>query len=534
MSEETQDAYEVGNNVSLTIYTRGAALVRDRRVVELNAGFNSIDLAQIAAQIDTATLTFCSLTDPDGTVLLEHHYVHDSIDSDNLLSRYLGEVIEVTVEDGTQFVGELLSGYRHNLPPQVNRPAFNSDYSREITLLQSDGRVVVIRMGRVRDIRFPPLPQRLAPRPILRCLIESPRPGPQQIEIAYLTNGLSWSAEHNLLLASDNATLNLNSWISLTNNSGVTFHDAQLKLIAAEGKTISNNEEAPAPPANRFGSRLPGSSPPSAPPSSPFNRAPAPPPPNTPFGSRYGSPPPPSTASRFNFGSPLRPLRSTQELAPEPVPEQQTYEIKRPVTLNEGETKYVEFFTGSNIPATVYFVYDASIRFQAYPRAPNVDRSQGVTTVSDVQSWLEFSVNYHGSPVTALPAGRIHVYQENTGGTAIMLSEDKIDHTPVGKNIQILLGKANDLVGKRTLKNFRRVSNNMLEETYRVRLRNYKNDQTLEVRVPERMFRWNNWRIMNASHEYAKVNPISVEFRVPVLPGRRAVIFYTVRYSWTD
>jgi hypothetical protein len=534
MSEETQDAYEYGNQVSLTVYIRGAALVRDRRVIELNAGLNTLEFENIASQIDVSTITFCSLTDPSGTMLLEYHYVYEPIDGEMLLNRYIGQVVEIVMDDGVTLVGELVSGYRQSAA-QNGRTPFAGDYNREIVLLQADGRVVAIRVGRVRDMHFPPLPAKLSARPLLRCLIESPRSGPQQIEITYLSQGLNWSADHNVLLAADNKTLNLNSWIHLANNSGATFNEAHLKLVAAEGKAVAGEEAPSNSPFGRLGNRLPGTSPP---PSLPFNRPSANPPPNNnnPFANpRPGGGGLPPAPTRFGALSPLgKPLRQLPEVAPERAPEQQIFEIKRPVTLPAGETKYIEYLSAVGLPATLYFTYDASVRFQAYPRTPNIDRAQGVNNVMEVQSWLEFSTSFPGQTATTLPAGQMRVYQEDIRGAVMLLTEERIDHAPAGKEVQIILGKANEIFGKRTLKNFRRINTNMLEETYRVRLRSYKEDGTVEVRIPERMFRWGNWRIMSASHEYVKTSPTTIEFRVPVQPGRRSVIFYTVRYSWTE
>ena len=51
-------------------------------------------------------------------------------------------------------------------------------------------------------------------------------------------------------------------------------------------------------------------------------------------------------------------------------------------------------------------------------------------------------------------------------------------------------------------------------------------------RVPERLFRWSNWTVTQASHTYTKRDSATIEFRVPVAAGEEAVITYTVRYSW--
>ena len=72
----------------------------------------------------------------------------------------------------------------------------------------------------------------------------------------------------------------------------------------------------------------------------------------------------------------------------------------------------------------------------------------------------------------------------------------------------------------------------MVEETFEIRLRNRKDDETVEIRVPEHLYRWSNWEILNANAEYTKVDSATIEFRPQVPPGGETVITYTVRYTF--
>ncbi|MBZ0287265.1 MAG: hypothetical protein K8I30_06600, partial [Anaerolineae bacterium] len=88
------------------------------------------------------------------------------------------------------------------------------------------------------------------------------------------------------------------------------------------------------------------------------------------------------------------------------------------------------------------------------------------------------------------------------------------------------------LVGERQQTDFRRLSETVIEESHEIRLRNRKETQTVEIRVPERLFRWSNWEILKSSDPYTRLNASTIEFRVPVAPGEEKVITYTARYSW--
>jgi hypothetical protein len=450
--------------VAVTVYNQGTALIRDRREFDLEAGLNTVDFTDVAARIDATSVSFVSITDPGGTIVLEQNYVYDLVDSSALLQRYIDEIIEVTTSDGTEYSGQLLSGRNNSL-----------------ILQGDDGQVTVIRMDGVRDIRFPELPDGLITRPTLRWLVQSAQTGTQQVELTYLSGGLNWTADYNLLLSTGGGSLDLNGWVTLNNTSGTTYRDAQLKLIAGDVarlpevqvRTLMMEDMAVA-------EAMPGA--------------------------------PPSVEQREFF-------------------EYKLYEVTRAVTIGDNETKQVEFVTRAGVPANTYYVYDGSVPFFGY-RSRITDQYYGQTGVTTVQNYLEFSTGEEEGADAALPAGRVRVYQEDVDGAALLIGENRIEHTARGEDINIFLGNAFDLVGERTQKEFNRIATNVLQETYEIRLRNHKEDEAVEIRVPERLFRWSNWQILETSMEYEQLNAHTIEFRPTVEPGGEVVITYTVQYSW--
>lgn len=454
------------DGVAVTVYNQGTALVQDRRTFTLNEGVNTVNFTDVAALIDATSVSFKSLTDPDGTFVLEQNYVFDLVNSDALLQRYLDETIEVTTVSETGedsvFVGQLLSGRND-----------------EIILRQENDQVVVIRAGSVRDIRFPELPEGLITRPTLRWLVSSSQSGAQQVELTYLTGGISWTADYNVLLATDNASLDLNGWVTLSNTSGTAYQDAQLKLVAGDVNRVQPEMRA-------------------------FDGA------DLEFA--QAAPAPAGVAQREFF-------------------EYQLYEVQRPVTVGSNETKQVEFVTGANVPAITYYVYSSSQPYYNYGYAIT-DQYYGQMGITDVQNYLEFTTGEENGLGADLPAGRVRVYQEDVDGAALLIGENYIDHTPEGEDVSLYLGNAFDLVGERTQTRYQLVSSNVLQETYEIKLRNRKDDETVEIRVPEHLFRWSNWEILSASTDYTQLNSNTIEFRVLVAPGEEKVITYTVQYSW--
>src|SRR5262245_23164698 len=349
----------------------------------------------------------------------------------------------------------------------------------QIILRTDDGQVLVISQGNARDIRFPDLPGGLITRPTLRWLVQSANSGSQKVELTYLTSGMTWAADYTLLLAHDNQSLDLNGWITLNNTSGASYQDAQVKLIAGDVNRLPQPQVVLTDGA---------------------------------FAQEAAAPAAPPVEQR-NFS------------------EYKLYEINRPVTVGDNETKQVEFVTGSDVPANTFYVYDGSYPFYGY-YSPISDQTYGQTGITDVQNWLEFSTDEDGGVGAALAAGNVRVYQEDIDGAALLIGENSIDHTPKGEKVQLFLGNAFDLVGSHVQTNFKLIGVNVLEETYEIHLRNHKEDQAVEIRVPEHLFRWSNWQIIQSSQDYKQLNSSTIEFRAQVPPDGETVITYTVRYSW--
>jgi hypothetical protein len=351
----------------------------------------------------------------------------------------------------------------------------------EIILKQADGQVTVVSQTNVRDLRFPALPDGLITRPTLRWMLDS-KGGDQQVELTYLTGGINWTADYTFLLANDNTSLDLNGWVTLTNASGAAFKDAKVKLVAGDVNRLPDQQQG-----------------------------------------QYAA------GMVANEAADM----AVEKVQQRDFNEYKLYEINRPVTVGDNETKQVEFVSGTSIPAHTFFVYDGSMPFYGYS-GPVTDQYYGQTGITDVQNWLEFTTGKDNNLDAALPAGRVRVYQQDVDGSALLIGENTINHTPKGEQIRLFLGNAFDLVGERKQTDFKYISSNVIEETFEIRLRNRKENQAVEVRVPERLYRWSNWEILNSSDPFTKLNSNSMEFRLIVQPGEEKVLTYTVRYTWPN
>ncbi len=457
----TSIAEAAETTVALTVYNEGTALVRDRRAFDFSRGFNEIAFTDVAASIDPTSVLFKSLTDPTGTSILEQNYQYDLVDSNALFKKYLDQIIRVVTEDGTLYEGRLLS-------------------SQGGIILQDEGGQVSVISGSVQEVSFPELPEGLITRPTLVWQLMADQAGSQDVEITYLTGGISWQADYVVLLGSDEQSIDLDGWVTLRNTSGTTYQDARLKLIAGD-----------------------------------LQRQPQP-----------------------GFaGQDLR-FAAEAELAAAPVEQREffeykLYEVPRPVTVKNNENKQIEFVSVNEVPAEKFFVYDALqcrnnywyCNFYGYPQT---DPSYGIASNPKVMVLLEFDTEQAKAD---LPKGRVRVYQEDIDGAALLIGEDTIDHTPEGETVRLYVGDAFDIVGERIQTDFRRPSDKTLEESFEITLRNHK-DEAVEVRVVEHLFRWSEWRVLRSSYDFEKLDSSTIEFRVRIPADGEITLDYDVRYNW--
>ena len=206
----------------------GYAVVRDRRTLELQRGRAEVRFPYVAARMDPSTVTFESLTDPDGTRVLEQNYQFDLIGRERLLERYIGETLAVEQARGDALestTGELLSA------------------EGGLTLRLPSGELATFNDWSA--IRFPALPGGLMTRPTLLWLVEAGRGGRHEVQVSYQARGLTWWADYNGVLdTSRGCSLDLGAWVTLVNQSGAGFPHTRLKLVAGDVQRV---EPPPAP-----------------------------------------------------------------------------------------------------------------------------------------------------------------------------------------------------------------------------------------------------------------------------------------------
>ena len=446
--------------------------------VDLTVYNSNIALVKESRQFDLETgVNHVNVTDVPSAILPETVYFRSLTDPDAV-------VLEQNYEYDIVGSQKLLEKYI-DLPIEVvtqDGTIYEGTLlsgANDVILQDEDGGVQIIKFDQIRQYSFPALPDGLITRPTLVWMVDATEAGEHDAEIAYLTHGLNWKADYVLMLAEDSASMDLNGWVTLDNRSGATYEDARLKLVAGD-----------------------------------INRVP--------MGKGDGF--------EMMMGDAGMARAAVPQVEQREFFEYHLYEVTRPVTIKDNQTKQVEFVTSTDAPVEKIFVYNGSIPY--YFRGPNFDPGFGNTGNTKVDVQLTF--NTGGGGVDAqLPRGTVRMYQADIDGSPLLIGEDAIDHTPKGEDVTLTIGEAFDLVGERKQTVFKRIGEKVVEESYEIELRNQKESEDVEIRVVEHLSRGTNWEITSATPEdFEKTDSNTIEWRVPVPAKGKATIVYTVRYSF--
>ena len=174
----------------------------------------------VAASINPATVHFRSLTDDSKLSVVEQNYEYDLLDPQKLLQKYVGKEVTLvraeTDAGSTKWVETKATLLANN-----NGPVWKIG-NEIVTGMNTD------------SYRFPELPGNFYSRPTLIWTLDNRGAASQKVEASYLTGNMSWSADYVLTVARDEKLADLDGWVTLNNNSGASYQNAKLQLVAGE------------------------------------------------------------------------------------------------------------------------------------------------------------------------------------------------------------------------------------------------------------------------------------------------------------
>lgn len=197
---------------ALTVYSQDLGYVRETRSLELGGARDTLRLDGVSERLDFSSVR---LSPTDAAVrVLRLAYRYDVASGDGLIEKARGQRVSVTSRDNRVSEGTLVAAD-----------------GAWLVIRAADGSLTSIARGAVETLRMATPPASLATRPSVEAVIEGGKRGRAEAELAYLTGGLSWSAEHTLVRRGEGA----GSWstsVTVDNSTGRDWVDATLKLVA--------------------------------------------------------------------------------------------------------------------------------------------------------------------------------------------------------------------------------------------------------------------------------------------------------------
>ena len=466
---------------SLTIYNQDFAVVRQDVPLDLKAGENQINVSDITMHLEPDSII---LRDPSGkhpVTVLEQNYRNDPVTQFSLLALYEGRTIDFELPDHTRVKGKVIrSGFVRQDYFNANR--YNQAYPvQEEPIIEIEGQ---LRFGLPGTPIFPDLAAEAILKPRLEWLIATDKPGKFPAELSYVTGGMSWQADYNIVAPEKGDLVDIVGWVTMDNRTGMTFENARIKLMAGDVNKIQPGQVAVYAAKAMMSAALDMNG-------------------------------PPVTEKAFD--------------------EYHLYTLERSTTLRDRETKQVEFIHAAGVTTKQIYIYEgAKIDLNRYNgwNWENIRNDHSYGTESNPKIWVmrEFvnsQANHLGMP---LPKGRVRFYRRNDDGQVEFTGENTIDHTPKDETIRIYTGNAFDIAGERKRSNYT-VDRNSATETFEIKVRNHKKE-AVEVRVVEHLYRGKTWEITTKSDEYKKKDSQTIEFPVTIAPDGEKTITYTAHYTW--
>lgn len=201
-------------DVAVTIYQNGQSLVQDSRQMNLPSGRSKQEFPDVSAQIRAETVT---LTGP-GIGIVEQNFDYDLLTPAKLMEKAVGQTV-------TLLRTNVATGAETRVRAKVL--AANGgvvlQIGDSIEVLRDDGLPVRVIFDRV--------PPNLRARPTLSVTVES-KGGLTPTTLTYLTPGLGWTSDYVTLFDDAKQTIDVQGWVTLTNNTGTDYTNADVLLVA--------------------------------------------------------------------------------------------------------------------------------------------------------------------------------------------------------------------------------------------------------------------------------------------------------------
>ena len=438
----------------VSVYNNNLGLVHDTRKVNLLKGKNEVAFEGVASSIQPES----AILSGSGIKVLEQNYDYNLLTANNLLESYVGKEVKTAIQNPQN--GQTIYNKAVLLSNNYGNPVLRFDYGVEANF---PGRVI-----------YENVPQNLRVKPTLVASVENKDAGAKELELTYLTGGLSWKADYVAEITSDKE-LDLNTWITLKNETGTDYENAKVQLISG---SVNHTSSAGA-------------------------------------GIR------PMMAKAVRMENAAMDSFAVASVAPQSVADYYMYKLPQKTTIKDKQSKQISLMNIDKVK------YEKEYRFTS-PLYLGVGASKSEFEKNHPNIVFKLINEKSSNLGQPLPAGMVRFYENKNGENMVFLGENRIEQTAVGEKAELNIGQAFDLYANGKVTDVKAISKDIYEYQVEVTFKNVSS-QTAQIIFEQNVY--NNWEILQESMKSKQKNASTAQWSFELAKQETKVLKFTVRVN---
>ena len=457
--------------VVLTVYKDDFGMVRELRPVALVKGNNPIRVQDVSRLLDPQSVLLGWQDKNTAAQITAHAYDLGVANGDGLLKRYLGKEVEIVRYGMDGREAERTKGTL-----MVN--------SGNQVVLESDGKFIVNPQGTIVAASTPDI----IPIPQLSVQADSPDATNAALDVAYLTRGLSWSADYVATLAPDADTLNLGCWATVTNRTGADYPNAKVTLVAGSPNRATVPGEARKDPMYYAVAR-----------------------------------PEYQAKSRDSVGHSKQMVGNAQNTG-----EFHEYPVKSATTVVQEQMNRLLMLSSANVSV----VRDYNTRPANLSGYDEWDGGWSSGSSNPERGSVAVALTFHnrekdglGQP---LPSGAIRLYEPDASGTLRYAGAANITDTPRDQSVYLTLATAFDVFTEGRIVKKQRVGKHTLRKQIELSLYNEK-QKDVDLRIVQGFY--GRWKIVSESGKHTNLDSDTAQWKIHLAAHSTTPLRFTVEFA---
>ena len=363
-----------GSDLKITIYNGNLAFINDKRETNIEKGHQKLVYEGVPSNVISESVipTFTGVS----TNLYSQNYMYDLISLNSMLKNSIDKEVQY---------------YRNNyLHKEIQDLYLGTLLSMHPVMIKDNDTNKIITLTNPNQVIFNSVPSSMITKPSLVWNIDTAEKGKLDVDLKYLTTGISWKSDYVLNLNKD--SLDLNGWITIKNNSGVSYDNAQITCLAGK-----------------------------------VNRAPR--------------------IQREAIMSKSIKMKSfaasDMRVKEESFSGYHIYKIPFKEDIANKQNKQITFIENKGVKYTQYGK-NINNYFDNYGKQKLV-----------FNNIVEFKNNKENNMGIPLPAGTIRMYKKDSKGETHFIGEDRIGNIPKKETIKLKVGTMFDVVGEKRITKFK-------------------------------------------------------------------------------